>query len=46
VNKITGLSKLKNKTEEIFDFIPFAKHKTELKQMLDKDEILGVDRKE
>ncbi|MBI3235613.1 MAG: zinc-ribbon domain-containing protein [Bacteroidetes bacterium] len=46
VNKITALSKLKNNAENIFDFTPFARHKTDLKLMLDNHEILGVYRKE
>lgn len=45
VNKVTGLSKLKKNENAVFDLIPFAKHKSELKQMLDQSEILGIDRK-
>ncbi len=44
-NKITGLASLKNKGDEAFIQEPFPLIKTELKSMLEKGEIIDIDRK-
>ena len=44
-NKISGLSDLKNKGEEAFNQEPLPFMKTELKEMLEKGEIIDIDRK-
>jgi hypothetical protein len=44
-NKITGLTDLKNKGDEAFIQEPLPLVKTELKSMLEKGEIIDIDRK-
>jgi hypothetical protein len=43
-NKITGLSKIKNKGDEAYGEVAYAVAKNELKSMLDKGEIIDIDR--